>query len=104
MKRVAFGALIALVAITTECRAQAVGIASYYGYSRGGYVAAHRTLPIGSRVKVTNLGNGRTATLVVVGRGPFVGGRIIDVSTAAADALGFRREGIARVQIDPVRQ
>ena len=103
MKRVVLSALIALSAIA-ECRAQAVGLASYYSYSRGGYVAAHRTLPIGSQVRVTNLGNGRTAMLVIVGRGPFVGGRIIDVSTAAADALGFRGAGLARVKIELVRR
>lgn len=101
MKCVAISALVVLSAIL-ECRAQAVGLASYYNYSRGGYVAAHRTLPIGSHIRVINLANGRATTLVIVGRGPFEHGRLIDVSTAAAEALGFRRAGLAKVKIELV--
>ena len=65
-------------------------------------VAAHRTLPFGTHVRVTNLDNGRSAVVTIVDRGPFVRGRIIDVSTNAADALGFRRAGVARVVIEPL--
>jgi len=61
--------------------------------------AAHRTLPFGTRVLVTNLRNGRSATVTINDRGPFVHGRIIDVSAGAAEVLGMRRSGVARVRI-----
>jgi rare lipoprotein A len=102
MKYLAFSVLVGLAAIT-ECRAQAVGLASYYTYSSG-YVGAHRTYPVGSHVRVTNLSNGRSATVVIVGRGPFINGRIIDLSTAVADALGFRQAGVAKVKIELVKE
>jgi rare lipoprotein A len=89
MKIFGAGALIALATISGSY-AQTVGLASYYGdLHSGGLVAAHRTLPIGAHVKVTNLKNRRTATVVIVGRGPFVPGRVIDVSTEVADLFGF---------------
>jgi rare lipoprotein A len=64
----------------------------------GALTAAHRSLPFGSRVRVTNEGNGRSIVLIVNDRGPFVRGRIIDVTPAAAHARGF--SGTARVTID----
>ena len=64
--------------------------------------AAHRTLPLPSIVRVTNLENGRSIKLRVNDRGPFVGGRIIDVSRRAAQLLGFHGAGTARVQVDIV--
>jgi rare lipoprotein A len=104
MKSFGLSALIFLAAIS-GCYAQEVGRASYYSYSRsGGFVAAHRTLPIGALVKVTNLKNGRTATVVIVGRGPFIPGRIIDVSTNVADILDFRQAGEAIVQIEVLQK
>jgi peptidoglycan lytic transglycosylase len=104
MKAFGLSALIALAAIG-GCYAQDVGRASYYRYSRStGLVAAHRTLPIDARVKVTNLKNGRNATVVIVGRGPFVPGRIIDGSTNVADILDFRQAGEAIVLIEVVRE
>ncbi len=83
------------------------GKASYYGGSHrtasGGHVgyltAAHRSLPFGTRVRVTNLNNGHSATVVINDRGPFVRGRIIDVSTGAAGVLGMRGAGVARVRV-----
>jgi rare lipoprotein A len=51
--------------------------------------AAHRTLPFGTKVKVTNKGNGRSIVVTINDRGPFVSGRVIDVTPAAARALGF---------------
>ncbi len=83
------------------------GSASYYsGKGRtasGGHVgaltAAHRSLPFGSRVRVTNLNNGRSTTVTINDRGPFVRGRIIDVSTGAAEVLGMRHSGVARVSV-----
>jgi rare lipoprotein A len=62
--------------------------------------AAHRTAPFGSRLKVINLVNNRSVIVTVVDRGPFIRGRIIDVSRQAADVLGFRRAGVARVRVE----
>jgi rare lipoprotein A len=55
---------------------------------------------MGTRVKVVNLDNGRSAVLKIVDRGPFIRGRVIDVSPAAASALGFRQAGLAHVRIE----
>jgi rare lipoprotein A len=84
------------------------GIASVYAYAGGktasgeranprAMTAAHRTLPFGSQVEVINQRNGKRATVRINDRGPFVRGRIIDVSPAAAQALGFN--GLAPVTI-----
>lgn len=88
------------------------GIASWYGEefqgrqtANGEYFdmnrlsAAHKTLPMPSRVRVTNLENGRAIVLRVNDRGPFVNGRLIDVSRRAAQLLGFYRSGTARVRV-----
>ena len=64
--------------------------------------AAHRTLPFGTRIRVTNLANGRHIMLTVVDRGPFRAGRIVDVSPRAARELGFYRAGLARVRVEVV--
>lgn len=61
--------------------------------------AAHKTLPLPSLVEVTNLDNGRKMVVRVNDRGPFVDNRIIDLSRAAADKLGYRRQGVARVRV-----
>jgi peptidoglycan lytic transglycosylase len=84
------------------------GIASVYAYSGEktasgerahprGLTAAHRTLPFGTKVKVTNKRNGRSVTVRINDRGPFVRGRIIDLTPAAAQALGF--SGLAPVEV-----
>ncbi len=85
------------------------GIASWYqkgartangeAYNPDGLTAAHRTLPFGTVVEVTNLGNGRTTRLRINDRGPFVGGRIIDVSRGGARQLGLMGSGTARVRV-----
>jgi rare lipoprotein A len=59
--------------------------------------AAHKTLPCGTKVKVHNKSNGRSVTVTINDRGPFVKGRVIDVSPAAARALGF--SGVAKVSV-----
>ena len=64
--------------------------------------AAHRTLPFGTRVRVTNLENGRSVVLRITDRGPFRRGRVIDVSKKAAQRLGFLREGTAEVRVEVV--
>ncbi len=108
MKRFVFGAA-ALVALSCNAEAAWVGKASYYSGGRtasGGHVgaltAAHRTLPFGSQVRVTNLRNNRSVVVTINDRGPFTGGRVIDVSTGAADALGFRSAGVAPVRVEPI--
>lgn len=89
------------------------GFASYYGaehhgrrtasgerFDAGRLTAAHRTLPFGTRVQVTNLDNGRKVVVTVTDRGPFRRHRVIDVSRRAAKELGFVREGTARVRLE----
>lgn len=89
------------------------GRASFYGYRfKGrptasgetfdpmGLTAAHRTLPFGSRVRVTNTSNGRTVIVRINDRGPFMRGRILDVSRGAAERLGMIRSGIAHVKVE----
>jgi rare lipoprotein A len=61
--------------------------------------AAHRTLPFGSKVKVENLKNGKSVVVRINDRGPFTGGRVIDVTRAAANSLGFVRAGTAKVRL-----
>jgi hypothetical protein len=89
-----------------------VGVASYYGgrfhgrrtasgvrFDMNGMTAAHRTLPFGTRVRVTHLGNGRTVDVRINDRGPFIGGRIIDLSRGAAGVIGMHQQGVARVKV-----
>jgi rare lipoprotein A len=66
--------------------------------------AAHPNLPFGTRLRVTNLSSGRTVTVRVNDRGPFVPGRVVDVSYAAAETLGMVRGGIAKVKLDVVHK
>lgn len=64
--------------------------------------AAHRTLPLGSKARVRNLQNGRTATVTVRDRGPHAPGRILDVSPGTAERLGMKEDGVAAVEVAPV--
>ena len=88
------------------------GIASWYGpgfhgkltanggiYDQNALTAAHKTLPMPSLVRVTNLENGRSLRLTVNDRGPYVNGRIIDLSRRAAQLLGLHRRGTAKVRV-----
>jgi rare lipoprotein A len=96
-------ACAAIVGFTNIAAASELGIASYYQNPHfGGLIAAHKTLPFGTRVKVVNLDNGRSAILKIVDRGPFIRGRVIDVSPAAASALGFREAGLAHVRLERI--
>jgi rare lipoprotein A len=100
MRKVMF-ACAAIVGFTNVAAASELGIASYYLNPRySGLIAAHKTLPFGTRVRVVNLDNGRSAVLKIVDRGPFIRGRIIDVSPAAASVLGFRQAGVAHVRVE----
>lgn len=65
-------------------------------------VAAHRTLPFGTRLRVTNLENDREVVVTVIDRGPFRRGRILDLSPSAARELGFLRQGTTRVRIERI--
>ncbi|MFG1479528.1 septal ring lytic transglycosylase RlpA family protein [Xanthobacter sp. V4C-4] len=85
------------------------GIASYYWqgqgtasgerFKPGDMTAAHRSLPFGTKVRVTNLRNGKSVVVRINDRGPYVRGRIIDVSKAAASHLGFAGNGLTRVSL-----
>lgn len=102
-------------AFLQDLRAQLVGSgrASYYGrrfagrrtasgerFDPGALTAAHRTLPFGSRVRVTNLDNDRSVVVRINDRGPFAHRRVIDLSYAAADTIGMIRSGTAPVRIE----
>ncbi len=91
------------------------GIASFYGsefhgrptasgqiYSQNKLTAAHKTLPLGTVVKVTNTKNNKSVFVTVNDRGPYVKGRIIDLSTKAAEVLGYRNKGTAYVKVEVV--
>jgi len=93
-----FAVAIAAMLSINSANAQS-GVASHYSdlsvtasgrsYSSGAMVAAHRTLPFGTKVRVKNPRNGRSIVVTIVDRGPFVKGRVIDLSKGAANALGF---------------
>ena len=68
--------------------------------TRGTLTAAHRNLPFGTKVRVTNLWNGRSAVVRINDRGPFHGNRVIDLSHGAADALGLISSGVAQVRLE----
>lgn len=93
----------------------ATGTASYYGskfqgkktasgekYDQHKYTAAHRTLPFGTQLKVTNLKNGKSVVVIVNDRGPYSKSRLIDLSFIAAKALDMIRDGIAQVEIEEI--
>jgi peptidoglycan lytic transglycosylase len=64
--------------------------------------AAHRSLPLASHAKVTNLDNGRSVVVKINDRGPYARGRILDLSPRAADALNMKRAGVAAVAVEPL--
>ncbi|MGL4241480.1 MAG: septal ring lytic transglycosylase RlpA family protein [Beijerinckiaceae bacterium] len=90
-----------------------LGIGSYYGpelhgrrtasgerFNQHGMTAAHRSAAFGSRLKVTNLANGRSVVVRVNDRGPFVRGRVVDISAGAARQIGMHGRGVARVRVE----
>jgi rare lipoprotein A len=88
------------------------GLASFYSegvrtasgekFDANELTAAHPTLPFGTRLRVTNVATGRSVTVRVNDRGPYVAGRVVDVSYSAADALGMVGSGVAKVKLDVV--
>jgi rare lipoprotein A len=87
-----------------------VGIASFYKYEAKtasgeqfnprALTAAHRTLPFGTRLRVTNVATGQSVTVRVNDRGPFIPGRVVDVSHSAAEVLGMIDRGITKVKLE----
>ena len=93
-----------------------IGIASYYGrkfhkkrtangeiFNMNKVSAAHKTYPLGTKVKVTNMKNGKSIKLTINDRGPYVKGRIIDLSYKAARKIDFVNQGTTKVRIDVIR-
>lgn len=93
------------------------GLASFYSdafegkktasgeiYKSSKMTAAHRNLPFGTRVKVTNLSNNKSVTVTVNDRGPFVKDRILDLSKAAAVKLDYIDQGVTKVKIEPIKK
>ncbi|MBV1695118.1 MAG: septal ring lytic transglycosylase RlpA family protein [Hyphomicrobiales bacterium] len=74
-------------------------VASGGWFNPNGMTAAHRTLPFGTRVRVTRLDTGRSVEVRINDRGPFIAGRIIDLSRGAAQVIGMTGQGLARVQV-----
>lgn len=112
--RVSFFAFLPVLALLVSVPAQASGFqqcgkASWYKLggktasgekaNPNGLTAAHRTLPFGTVVEVTNLSNGKSVKVRINDRGPFAKGRVIDVTLAAARELGFVNKGITRVKV-----
>ena len=98
-------------------QSEETGLASFYNdkfegrltssgavYNKNKMTAAHRTLSFNTRIRVTNLANGRTVIVTVNDRGPFVKGRIVDLSKAAAVKLDFIDQGITKVKLEVVEK
>jgi rare lipoprotein A len=101
--------------LSTQPIAQSVGQASFYGnepgeggpltangerYNPGGYTAAHKTLPFGTRVRVTSPNTGRSVVVRINDRGPYAGNRVIDLSVGAARAIGLTNSGVGTVHME----
>ena len=102
-------ALVSTVFSTPSSAREMVGKASFYWqghrtangerFRPGGLTAAHRTLPFGTRVRVTNMRNGRSVVVRINDRGPFIRGRNIDLSRGAATVIGMLGQGVAPVRV-----
>ena len=105
--------LAALLLPFSTADAGQVGRASWYALTSktasgermnpNALTAAHRSLPFGTKVLVENLSNGRSVVVRINDRGPFTGGRIIDLSKAAAAKIGMIHSGVAKVRVTPKR-
>jgi rare lipoprotein A len=97
----------------TPTQTASQGVASFYTegqqtasgekFDTNDLTAAHPTLPFGTRLRVTNVATGRSVTVRINDRGPYVPGRVVDVSHSAANALGMVQSGIAKVKLDVVQ-
>ncbi len=114
MKRLFFSTSLALFVACSFAQVQ-TGKASFYAdkfegtetasgekYRHNKMTGAHKTLPFGTRVRVTNLANNKSAELVINDRGPYVDSRIIDLSKSAAEKLGFVNQGLADVRLEVI--
>ncbi|MGE0770215.1 MAG: septal ring lytic transglycosylase RlpA family protein [Cyclobacteriaceae bacterium] len=112
--KIYFTTALLLIALTGFCQVQ-TGKASFYAdkfegrptasgekYKHNKLTAAHKTLPFGTKVKVTNTANNESVEVVINDRGPYVDGRIIDLSRSAAEKLGFINQGLADVKVEVV--
>ncbi len=110
---------IALLCILCNfCYSAEYGIASFYSIRTNGgtktasgeplcnnkFTVAHKTIPLGTMVKVTNLSNGKHVYAKVTDRGPYIKGRVIDVSDVCADVLRFRHKGLTKVKIEVIKK
>jgi rare lipoprotein A len=112
----AFLAMTPLIAAATKSPGHTQnGVASYYHdslhgrrtasgerYNKTAFTAAHKTLPLGSKVRVTDVKTGKSIIVKINDRGPFVKGRIIDLSRRAARELGMIRKGLAKVRVQVI--
>ena len=110
--------IVILCCVVSSLNAQTLtGKASYYGgvfhgrktasgkvYDMYKYTCAHKTLPFGTMLKITNKANGKTVTVEVTDRGPYVKGRIIDLSVAAAMDLDMMKAGVANVEAEIIKK
>jgi peptidoglycan lytic transglycosylase len=97
----------------TPTQVASQGIASFYTedqqtasgekFDTHDLTAAHRTLPFGTRLRVTNVATGQSVTVRVNDRGPYIAGRVVDVSGSAANELGIIDSGVAKVKVDVVK-
>jgi rare lipoprotein A len=95
-------------------KSSSYGVASFYRhdthtasgepFDHRQLTAAHRTLPFGTHVRVTNLATGRSVTVRINDRGPFIAGRIVDLSYAAADQIGMVGRGVTKVKLDVLQE
>ena len=99
---VQFGLAVALSCVPFFAHADAM-VTSHYR-AKAPHIAAHRTLPMGTQLIITNQRNGRSAHVVIRDRGPFIRGRSLDISHARAKALGFGRSGVLRLNTRVVAQ
>lgn len=112
---VVFTAVALAQAPTKSTGSEASGMCSYYARMHNGHItaggetfdsnaltAAHRKFPMGTKLKVTNLSNGKSVVVKVNDRGPFVKGRSLSVTRRAAQELGFVKQGVTKVSIEQV--
>jgi rare lipoprotein A len=112
MQKLIIAATAAFLAIAVSAQAGVVGMASYYKsgkvtangerFNPHGLTAAHRKLKFGTKVRVTNMRNGKSVVVRINDRGPFIGGRVIDLSLGAAKVIGLTKSGVAKVSFTVV--
>ena len=113
MKNIVAAAVAAMVNVAQPVTAKNVGMASYYKsgkrtangerFNPNGLTAAHRSLPFGTKLKVTNPRTGRSVVVRVNDRGPFIRGRVIDLSLGAARVIGLTASGVGRISYTILR-